>query len=193
MRESDREAFGALIDRLFGAFPTVPITDKRRAAYVAGLAEMPVELLERCVDRAIGPKGEERIPSSTRLWEISRELRVRADSPGDPHRPNVQYLLACYVLRRYSISSAQLSRPKTFLYAGHPRLGASDFAITGLVIPAHEDAPEVRVMVADIDLDAVWAEEQDARALLERQRAEHLARQAELASHTHLALPELSR
>lgn len=189
MREADRQAFDAQLEHLFGAFPAVPLTPQRRAAYWAGLAEMAIEVLERCVTRAIGPKGEERIPTSTRMWEISGELRVRPDSATNPNRPSVQYLLTCYVLKRFALSGAQRRKPWTYLYAGNPNIGSTNFAITGVIVPADDTLPAIRVMVSDIDLDEVWALEQVARAELERRAAASAAAQAALPLDDLLKAP----
>lgn len=86
------------------------------------------------------------------------------------NRPSTQYLLSCYVLKRFALSRMQLAMPWTYLYRGSPYAGSTDFAITGVVIPGRDDLAEIRVMVSDLDLDAVWQEEQARVAELERKR-----------------------
>jgi hypothetical protein len=167
MRECDREAFGVHLERLFGAFPSVPLNDARRAAYWDGLAAMSIELFERCVNRAIGQDGEERIPSASRVWEISRELRVSGGSRADARRPSTQYLLARHVLKRCALSRGQIWRPWVYLTTGNPHSGA-DFAVTGVIVPAADGLPAIRVMALDVDLDAVWLEAEAERVALER-------------------------
>lgn len=162
MHESDRAAFDAQLDALFGAFPKVPMTAARRAAYWRGLASMPIEIFTRCVDRAIGPRGVEDLPNVAGVWEISRELRTSGPA-ADPGRPSVQYLLTCYVLRNSPLSPLQLCQPWTFLQLGGQ--------VTGVVVPAADGHAAVRAMVIDLDLDAIWREEQAARAaVIERAR-----------------------
>jgi hypothetical protein len=160
MRDADRQAFEVQLEALFGAYPEIPLTSARRAGYWRGLAGMALEVFERCVDRALGPRGERELPNVSRVWEISRELRTSGPAT-DPARPSVQYLLACYVNRHAELSPLQLARRWTYLQVGGQ--------IAGVLIPADDQHAAIRVMVFDLDLDAIWREEQAARAeVLER-------------------------
>lgn len=78
--------------------------------------------------------------------------------------PTMQEMLTDFVLRSKSLTSNQLTRPWKFLYSGYPGCAgdpndhttrpSSDFAITGVVIPADGDAPGHRVMVIDMRAEA---------------------------------------
>lgn len=175
MRDSDRQAFDVQLEALFGAFPEIPLTSQRRAAYWRALASMSIEVFTRCVDRAIGPKGDEELPNVARIWEISQELRTSGPS-ADPERPSVQYLLACYLLKQSRVPQAQLAQSWTYLQLGGQ--------ITGVVVPAADGNAAIRVMVIDLDLDAIWRQEQfDRASVLER---------AANSINPQLALPALN-
>lgn len=108
------------------------------------------------------------LPSLPEFEQLAEPFARSTSSMPNPNRPSTQYLLSVYVLKRFALSRAQLAKAWTYLYAGNPHAGSTDFAITGVIVPADDTLPAIRVLVSDVDLDALWAE----RAALEHRRAE---------------------
>lgn len=80
MLSTERNEFETELKVLFGAFPSY-LTDERKEAYWRGLQKMQLGMFKRCVERAIGEGGEEKLPTVHRMWEISHELRDQARGP----------------------------------------------------------------------------------------------------------------
>lgn len=76
MLSTDRQAFEEQLEVLFGGFPQF-LTPNRKEAFWRGLQKMPLALFTRCVDHALGEKGEEKLPTPNRIWHISNQLRQR--------------------------------------------------------------------------------------------------------------------
>lgn len=88
MQPAERQEFDVLMAHLCAGF-NVPVGD-RGEAYWRGLEKMPLPTFARVVDRALGPDGPEKIPTSGQCWSISRLLRARPtafehDKPVDQH------------------------------------------------------------------------------------------------------------
>lgn len=130
------------------------------------------------------------LPSLPEFEQLAEPFARHASST--PNRPSTQHLLSLHVLKRFALSRMQIAKPWTYLYRGSPHAGSTDFAITGVVIPADDRLPAIRVLVSDVDLDAVWAEEQAQHAGLERQRDAHPERHALLEHQAVLGLQDVS-
>lgn len=89
MLSTERNEFDVELKVLFGAFPSF-LTDDRREAYWRGLQKMNLGLFKRCVERAIGEGGDEKLPTVHRLWEISHALRDQARGPMHGPGPQAQ-------------------------------------------------------------------------------------------------------
>lgn len=113
------------------------------------------------------------LPSLPEFEQLAEPFTRNRQAPAN--RPSTQYLLNCYVHKRFALSRPQLAQAWTYLYRGDPYTGSSNFEIVGVLIPAWDNLPAIRVMVRDLDLDAVWQAEQARVAELHRQRAAHHA------------------
>lgn len=77
MIASDREEFDRQLDVLFGGFKAF-LTPNRKEAFWRGLQKMQLSTFVRCVDHALGEKGDGEMPTTNRVWQISRMLHARA-------------------------------------------------------------------------------------------------------------------
>lgn len=86
MLSTERTDFETHLAVLFGGYPTF-LTPPRIEAYWRGLAKMPLSVFVRCVDYALGEKGQDKLPTVNTLWQISKTLRTnprpqaQADTP----------------------------------------------------------------------------------------------------------------
>lgn len=77
MLSTEREAFEAELLVLLTAC-NVPLTQARKDAYWRGLERMPLPVFVRVVNELVGDGGDSDLPSPPRIWQVSRELRVKA-------------------------------------------------------------------------------------------------------------------
>lgn len=87
MLSTEREAFEAELCVLLSAFDA-PATDARKGAYWRALERMPLPVFKRTVDELIGERGDSKLPSSTRIWAASRDLRAKAPDAKPQHDPS---------------------------------------------------------------------------------------------------------
>lgn len=80
MLSTEREAFEAELTTLLSAFDAA-LTIERKAAYWRALERMPFLVFKRTVDELIGDQGDKKLPTTSRIWEASRELRAKAPEP----------------------------------------------------------------------------------------------------------------
>lgn len=76
MLSTDRSAFDEQLEVLFGGFPQF-LTPNRKEAFWRGLQKMPLPLFARCVDHVLSEKGDDKLPTPNRIWQISQALRSR--------------------------------------------------------------------------------------------------------------------
>jgi hypothetical protein len=77
MLSTERQEFEDQLAVLFGGFPQF-LTQPRIESYWRGLLKMPLPVFTRCVDQVLGERGEEKLPTVNRIWQVSRELRAHA-------------------------------------------------------------------------------------------------------------------
>lgn len=83
MNSNQRTEFEAVLQRLYAGF-NMPISETRMDAYWQGLAKMSLGTFSLTVDYALGENGPERIPSTSALWKISKQIRIQAPQPYKP-------------------------------------------------------------------------------------------------------------
>lgn len=77
MRSTERQDFESKLGILFSGYPTM-LTAQRVEAFWLGLKDMSLNMFERCIERILGPDGDERLPTPSRIWQVSKDLRVAA-------------------------------------------------------------------------------------------------------------------
>lgn len=92
MNSTERQDFEGELAVLFAAFPPLRMQPAHVDAYWRGLAKMTMPMFRRVLERVLDPeKGEERLPSPKRLWQIHREIRsesrAQAQPPAKDDRP----------------------------------------------------------------------------------------------------------
>lgn len=116
MLSIEREAFEAELLVLLTAF-NVPLTQARKDAYWRGLERMPLSVFARAVDVLVGDGGDSDLPAPSRIWQVSRELRVKAPAEAkaappaydDFHRFGQRALLT-FLLTHGAASDAALAK-----------------------------------------------------------------------------------
>jgi hypothetical protein len=119
MLSTEREDFDKQLEVLFGGYPTF-MTAPRKEAYWRGLQKMPLSVFIRCVDMALQDQSEEgkKLPTVNRVWELSRQLKARAQpvqQPQDVVRFDDYHLLGQrwlfgYLLKNGGIEPAKLPK-----------------------------------------------------------------------------------
>jgi hypothetical protein len=116
MRPDDRGEFVRLMEMLCSGF-NVPSTDLRAEAYWRGLQRMDIAIFARCVERALGERGPEKMPTVPQVWNIYRDIKTKPalDVRQEPsiydgiHAFGQRYMLR-FLMRDGPVSDSALAR-----------------------------------------------------------------------------------